>query len=39
MQKKIHVSKKESLKSLKEKVLKEEHKLYPKAISKILTNL
>ena len=38
MQKKIHVSKKESLKSLKEKVLKEEHKLYPKAISKILTN-
>tara|TARA_Y100000389_G_C17270854_1_gene417884 strand:- start:29 stop:613 length:585 start_codon:yes stop_codon:yes gene_type:complete len=39
MQKKIKVSNNESLKSLKEKVLKVEHKLYPKAISKVLTNL
>tara|TARA_A100001234_G_scaffold46316_1_gene38552 strand:- start:44 stop:628 length:585 start_codon:yes stop_codon:yes gene_type:complete len=38
LQKKVKISKKESYVSLKEKILKQEHKLYPKAISKILTN-
>ena len=39
MQKKVKVSKKETPQSLKEKVLKQEHQIYPKAISKILTSL
>jgi len=39
MQKKIKVSKKENPQSLKEKILKQEHQIYPKAISKVLTNL
>tara|TARA_B100000035_G_scaffold310137_1_gene317428 strand:- start:5 stop:589 length:585 start_codon:yes stop_codon:yes gene_type:complete len=39
LQKKIKVSKKENPKTLKVKILKEEHKLYPKALTKILTNL
>jgi len=39
MQKKIKVSKKENPQSLKEKILKQEHQIYPKAISKILTSL
>ena len=38
LQKKVKISKKESYISLKEKILKQEHKLYPKAISKILIN-
>ena len=39
MQKKVKVSKKENPQSLKEKILKQEHQIYPKAISKILTSL
>jgi len=39
LQKKVKVSKKDNPKSLKKKILKEEHKLYPKALAKILTNL
>ena len=39
MQKKVKVSKKETLQSLKEKILKQEHQIYPKAISKVLTSL
>ena len=39
MQKKVKVSKKENPQSLKEKILKHEHQIYPKAISKILTSL
>ena len=36
LQKKVRISKNENLKSLEKKVLAEEHKLYPKAILKIL---
>ena len=36
MQKKVKIKKNENLKSLEKKVLAEEHKLYPKAILKIL---
>ena len=36
MQKKVKISKNETIYSLRKKILKEEHKLYPKAISKIL---
>lgn len=39
MQKKVKVSKKETPQSLKEKVLKQEHQIYPKAISKVLISL
>lgn len=39
MQKKVKVSKKENPQSLKEKILKHEHQIYPKAISKVLTSL
>ncbi len=39
LQKKVKISKKESVISLKKKILKWEHKIYPKAITKILTNL
>ena len=39
MQKKVKVLKNETLQSLKEKVLKQEHQIYPKAISKVLTSL
>ncbi len=39
LQKKIRVSKKDNPESLKEKILKQEHRLYPKAITKILTSL
>ena len=39
MQKKVKVSKKETPQSLNEKVLKQEHQIYPKAISKLLTSL
>ena len=39
LQKKIKIKKKETLKSLSKRVLKEEHILYPKAIKKIYSNL
>jgi len=39
MQKKVKVTKKENPQSLKEKILKQEHQIYPKAISKVLTSL
>ena len=39
LQKKIKIKKKETPKSLRKKVLKEEHILYPKAIKKIYSNL
>ena len=39
MQKKVKVSKKENPQSLKEKISKQEHQIYPKAISKVLTSL
>ena len=39
LQKKVRVSKRDNPESLKIKILKQEHKLYPKALMKILTNL
>ena len=39
LQKKVKIMKNDDEKSLKKKILKEEHKLYPKAIEKILPNL
>jgi len=39
LQKKVKLSKKETSSSLKKKILKHEHILYPKAISKIFVNL
>ena len=39
LQKKVRVSKRDNAESLKIKILKQEHKLYPKAVIKILTNL
>lgn len=39
LQKKVRVSKKDNPVSLKNKILKQEHRLYPKALMKILTNL
>ena len=36
IQKKVKINKNENLKNLEKKVLAEEHKLYPKAILKIL---
>jgi phosphoribosylglycinamide formyltransferase, formyltetrahydrofolate-dependent len=39
LQKKVKVSKKDNADSLKIKILKQEHRLYPKAVMKILTNL
>ncbi len=38
LQKKVKVSKRDNVESLKIKILKQEHKLYPKAVMKILTN-
>ena len=38
LQKKVKLSKKETPSSLQKKILQHEHKLYPKAISKIFTN-
>ena len=38
LQKKIKIFKKDNVKSLKKRVLKEEYKLYPKSIIKILSN-
>ena len=37
LQKKVKINKKESVKSLAKKVLKQEHKLYPKAILKVFS--
>tara|TARA_B100001063_G_C16641234_1_gene490941 strand:+ start:349 stop:933 length:585 start_codon:yes stop_codon:yes gene_type:complete len=39
LQKKVKVSKRDTPKSLKIKILKQEHKLYPRALTKILINL
>ena len=39
LQKKVRITKKDTVKSVEKKVLKVEHKVYPKAISKVLTNL
>jgi phosphoribosylglycinamide formyltransferase-1 len=39
LQKKVKISKKETSSSLQKKILKHEHILYPKAISKIFANL
>ena len=36
LQKKVKIIKNETVSSLSKKILKEEHKLYPKAINKIL---
>ena len=38
LQKKIKIFKKDNVKSLKKRVLKEEYKLYPKSIIKIFSN-
>ena len=39
LQKKVRITKKDTVKTLEKKVLKIEHKIYPKAINKVLTNL
>ena len=39
LQKKVLISKKDTPSTLKKKILKQEHILYPKAISKLLANL
>ena len=39
LQKKVKISKRDTPKSLKVKVLKHEHKLYPRALTKMLINL
>jgi len=39
MQKKVKINKNETIKSLKDKVLKQEHILYPRAIKKLFSNL
>ena len=39
LQKKVKILKSDNVKSLKKKVLKIEHEIYPKAIDKFLTNL
>ncbi len=36
LQKKVKINKKETENTLKQKILKQEHKLYPRAIKKIL---
>ena len=38
LQKKIRISKKDNYKTLKKKILKQEHLLYPKAIKKFISN-
>ena len=38
-QKKIRITKKDTVKSIEKKVLKLEHKVYPEAIDKVLSNL
>jgi len=39
LQKKVRLSKKETVLSLKKKILNQEHKLYPTAIKKLFANL
>ena len=39
LQKKVKVNKRDTVKMLKKKILKQEHILYPKAIKKLLSNL
>ena len=39
IQKKIRITKKDTAKSLKHKILKIEHKIYPRTINKVLSNL
>ena len=39
LQKKVKILKKDNVESLKKKVLKIEHEIYPKAVQKFLTNL
>ena len=39
LQKKVKINKNETIKSLKDKILKQEHILYPKAINKLFSNL
>jgi len=38
-QRKVRITKKDTVKSIEKKVLKIEHKVYPKAIDKVLSNL
>ncbi len=38
IQKKLKISLKENVKSLEKKILKIEHKIYPKAVEKVLIN-
>ena len=38
-QKKVRITKRDTEKSVEKKVLKIEHKIYPKAINKVLSNL
>ena len=37
LQKKVKVSKKDTIKTLSERILKQEHKLYPRALKKIFS--
>ena len=39
LQKKVKLNKKETIKTLQKKILKQEHILYPKAIKKFISNL
>ena len=39
LQKKVRILKSDNVKTLKKKILKIEHKIYPKAILKLLSNL
>ena len=39
LQKKVKISKMDTAKTLKKKILKEEHKLFPQAIKKVISNL
>ena len=39
MQKKVKINKKDTVKTLSKKILKQEHRLYPKALLKIYPNL
>ena len=38
LQKKVRISKNDTAESLKKKILKQEHKIYPKALKKVLIN-
>ena len=39
IQKKIRIFKNDNIEKIKKKVLKQEHQIYPKAISKVIINL